>query len=61
MAEGRVTPIAFFHKERTPHLDSATLAAMDTAAFKARAYAWRGRTTIARNLAAFERDEADEG
>lgn len=55
IASGIVTPIPFFHKERIPHLTSALLDGMDTATFKSRAFAWRGRTTITRNLAAYER------
>ncbi len=51
---GAVTPVAFFHEARLPHLDVATLAAMSPEEFKRRAYAWRGRKTIERNLLRYE-------
>lgn len=54
IAEGRVTPVSFFHEARIPCLTSDILADMDAGTFKTRAFAWRGRTTIARNLAAYE-------
>lgn len=54
---GAVTPVAFFHEERIPFLDSARLAAMDKATFKSRAFAWRGRKTVERNLAAYEGED----
>ena len=54
IAEGKVTPVPFFHEARIPCLSSDALAAMDAPTFKTRAFAWRGRTTIARNLAAYE-------
>ena len=54
MAGGAVTPIAFFHKERIPYLDLATLDAMSDEELSRRAYAWRGRKTIERNLRHFE-------
>lgn len=54
IAEGQVTPISFFHEARIPRLTSDILAAMDTPTFKTRAFAWRGRATVARNLAAYE-------
>ena len=46
----RPTPIAFFHENRTPHLTLEQLDAMDDAHFSRRAYAWRGRETVRRNL-----------
>ena len=52
---GVVTPIPFFHEARIAHLDSATLASMPPEEFKARAYAWRGRATIERNLREYEK------
>lgn len=54
IASGTVTPIPFFHEERIPHLTSEMLDRMDTSTFKTRAFSWRGRTTVARNLAAYE-------
>ena len=56
IAAGTVTPIPFFHEARIPHLTSERLAAMDSPTFKSRAFAWRGRTTIARNLTAYEKE-----
>ena len=46
----KITPIPFFHKERIELLDGATLAAMDKESFHRRAFAWRGRKTVERNL-----------
>lgn len=54
IASGSVTPIPFFHEDRIPHLTSDILDRMDKPTFGARAFSWRGRTTIARNLAAYE-------
>ena len=54
IAKKNLTPISFFHEERIPHLTSELLCEMDAKAFKTRAFAWRGRATIARNLAAYE-------
>lgn len=51
---GAHTPIRFFHEERIPHLTAAALVAMSDEEFSARAFSWRGRATIARNLAAYE-------
>lgn len=50
------TPIDFFHRDRIPILTSERLDAMSDEFFATRAYAWRGRAVIARNLALFERD-----
>lgn len=54
MDAGRVTPIGYFHEDRITHLDSEMLAAMPRSEFESRAFAWRGRQTLARNLAAYE-------
>ncbi|MBO7763029.1 MAG: epoxyqueuosine reductase [Clostridia bacterium] len=56
IASGTVSPIPFFHASRIPHLDSATLAAMPKEEFEMRAFAWRGRSTVERNLKAYEAD-----
>ncbi len=50
----RLTPIAFFYEDRIDHLTSEALAAMDDTAFSRRAFAWRGRKTIERNLCLYE-------
>ena len=44
------TPIQFFYEDRTPYLTSATLDAMTDEQFAERAYAWRGKAVIERNL-----------
>jgi epoxyqueuosine reductase len=44
------TPVAFFHRATISHLTLEALDAMDDACFARRAYAWRGRQTIRRNL-----------
>lgn len=54
IAEGAITPIPFFHEARMPRLDSAILAAMSPEEFKSRAFSWRGRATVERNLLAYE-------
>ena len=54
IAANGTSPVAFFHEERIPYLTSDILGGMDAATFKTRAFSWRGRTTIARNLAAYE-------
>ena len=51
---GAVTPIAFFHEARIPHLTLDVLDSMSAEEFKSRAFAWRGRATIERNLRAYE-------
>lgn len=45
-----VTPIPFFWQDRLYHLDEETLNGMDTQTFRQRAYAWRGRRCITRNV-----------
>ncbi len=42
--------IPFFKEDRIPYLTKELLEAMDDTAFAHRAYSWRGRNTIARNL-----------
>ncbi len=50
------TPIAFFKKERIPILTSEILAKMSEEEFRNRAFAWRGRAVIERNLKLFEHE-----
>ena len=45
-----VTPIDFFHKERITRLDGETLAAMTDEELKGRAFGWRGRAVLERNV-----------
>lgn len=49
--EGRDTPIPYFREERSVCLSSEALLTMEDAAFRQRAYAWRGREVILRNCA----------
>ena len=44
------TPIDFFFEERIPLLTTELLLSMDKASFSRRAFAWRGRRTVERNL-----------
>ena len=48
------TPIPFFRGNRVEALNKETLALWDEEAFRRRAFAWRGRKTIERNLALFD-------
>ncbi len=49
------TPIPFFYANRMPDPDAATVRAMSDEAFARRAFAWRGRETVLRNLTLLER------
>ena len=42
--------LPFFRTERLPHITENSISEMDDAAFSSRAYAWRGREVILRNL-----------
>ncbi len=54
--EGTVyTPISFFCENSLSVLTRSTLLAMDDEAFAARAYSWRGKEVILRNLALSEK------
>ncbi len=44
------SPIPFFHRNAIPHLTPEALDAMSEEEFSRRAYAWRGREAIRRNL-----------
>jgi epoxyqueuosine reductase len=44
------TPIEFFYRDRIDELTEERLAEMDKKAFSARAFAWRGRAVLERNL-----------
>ena len=48
--EPKITPISFFREERITCLTSELLAGMSKDEFRARAFAWRGRKTVERNL-----------
>ena len=45
-----LSPIPFFLEDRIEELSSDTLASLDKAAFSSRAFAWRGRKTVERNV-----------
>ena len=49
-----LTPIDFFQTDRTPRLTYDQIATMPDPDFQTRAYAWRGRNTLLRNLALLE-------
>lgn len=48
------TVIPFFYEERIESLTPAILERLQGDAFQKRAFAWRGRTTVERNMAIFE-------
>lgn len=50
------TPIEFFKIDRTEHLTSALIENMSDEEFKSRAYSWRGKQTVLRNLKILEED-----
>ncbi len=52
----RITPVPFFREERTPVLTGKIISEMSDEQFAARAYSWRGRETLMRNLEIFEKD-----
>ncbi len=51
------TNIDFFKNERTPYLNNAIIDSMSDEEFSARAYSWRGKKTIKRNLLILEGKE----
>ena len=53
------TSIAFFNESAVPHLSTAVLSAMSDAEFEQRAYSWRGRAVILRNLTILEKGEGE--
>lgn len=48
------TPVKFFYEDRTPYLTPDTLKKMTDEQFSERAYAWRGKAVIERNLKILE-------
>lgn len=44
------TPVGFFYRDRITRLTSEVLASLSGKAFKERAFAWRGRSVVERNL-----------
>lgn len=53
------TPIPFFHRDPLPHLTYQAVADMTEDTFSARAYAWRGKAVILRNLAIGEEEHGE--
>ena len=47
----KITPVEFFHRDKIEELTEDMLAAMDKDTFAKRAFAWRGRAVLERNLA----------
>ena len=45
-----ITPINYFHENKIPYLSTEIIDAMDEKEFSLRAYSWRKRETIKRNL-----------
>ena len=54
------TPIDFFHQERTPNLTSDAVLKMKEEAFAERAYSWRGREVVLRNLEILESHDTEK-
>lgn len=55
LASGSIcSPIPFFKQQTILHLDTTTLSSLSASQFKERAFAWRGKATIARNIRLFE-------
>lgn len=50
----RMTPVKFFYKDRIAGLTREILATMPKSEFEKRAFAWRGRKTVERNLIILE-------
>jgi len=49
-----VTPIEFFHRDRIECLTSECLSSLSKEEFKSRAFGWRGRAVVERNLKALK-------
>jgi len=55
IASGAETPIAFFREDRIPTLTEKHLSQMGDAEFRRRAFSWRGREPLLRNLKLLEK------
>lgn len=53
------TPVADFYTDTIPHLTRSLLDGMDKAEFSKRAFAWRGRKTVERNIDLLENANKD--
>lgn len=49
-SDPKITPLDFFREERITRLDRDFLSGLDKESFVKRAFAWRGRKTVERNL-----------
>ena len=58
--DNKTTPIGFFYEDRTPFLTRETLDGMTETRFSERAYAWRGKAVIERNIALLESGDSAE-
>ena len=54
------TPIAYFKTDLIERLDAQTLDALHGKEFRRRAFSWRGRQVLLRNIALYEREEKDK-
>lgn len=52
---GAKTPIPFFYEDRVERLTTALVEEMDEETFAARAFSWRGKKTVLRNLKLLEK------
>lgn len=50
-----ITPVAFFKEDLIAHLTQDTVEAMSDSCFAQRAYSWRGKKTILRNIMLFDK------
>lgn len=50
LSGGHDTPIAWFREQRIPHLSTSVLDSMSDEEFQSRAFSWRGRKVLHRNL-----------
>ena len=57
----KITPVTFWHEALKPYPTADEVEAMPDEVFSERAYAWRGRKTILRNLRLIEEDEKNGG
>lgn len=48
--KGKITPISFFQRERITRLEREEVLSMEEERFSRRAFAWRGKETVLRNL-----------
>lgn len=54
-----MTPIPFFQEDRIRRLDEKTLSSLSPSDFRTRAFAWRGRQTVERNVRILHESFAD--